>query len=65
MPVERKNKDPEDLVKKLHAAAKAEPNSEEILNQRVSFVMGSLKAESGVTRERVREIILRQEGRQR
>jgi hypothetical protein len=34
----------------------------DLLEQRVSFVYGSIDAASGVTRERVRQLILQQEG---
>lgn len=64
MTIEPEISDPPELVRKLQAAARVKQSSEEILEQRVSFVMGSLNERSGVTREKVRSVILKQEGRQ-
>jgi hypothetical protein len=50
-----------DLLRRLANAAH-KPSATEILEQRVSFVFGSIKANSGVTRERVRQVILEQDG---
>lgn len=54
-------KDPESLVESLQKAAAKKSSSEEILEQRVSFVMSST---DGVTRTRVRQVIYEQEGRE-
>lgn len=38
------------------------PSPAEILEQRISFVYGSIKPSTGVTREQVRRVILEQNG---
>lgn len=43
------------LLKEMHDARK--PTREEIKEQRVSFVFGSLDAKSPITREQVRKIL--------
>ena len=50
------------LLAKLQQPATHKPSPKEILEQRVSFVFGSIKPASGVTRERVRQVILEQDG---
>lgn len=45
------------LLSRLERAAKCKPSSREIAEQRVSFVYGSMKDSSGVTRERVRQVL--------
>ena len=50
------------LLSKLEHAAERKPTPSEMLEQRVSFVYGSLKDSSGVSRERVRQVILEQTG---
>lgn len=52
----------EDLLNKLQQAATRKPSPNDILEQRVSFVFGSIKPSSGVTRERVRQVIIEQDG---
>lgn len=54
----------EALLKALREASQHEPTAAELRDQRISFVMGSLKEDSTVTRDRVREILDRQEGHQ-
>lgn len=48
--------DPE-LLRSLHEAAQRKPTAEEALEQRASFVVGSLKSDSGMTREEVKRLI--------
>jgi SpoU rRNA methylase family enzyme len=50
------------LLNKLQQAASHKPSPSEILEQRVSFAFSSMKPSSGVTRERVRQVILEQDG---
>lgn len=50
------------LLNKLKGAAARKSSQDEIFEQRVSFVFGSMKENSGVTRERVRRVILEQDG---
>lgn len=43
--------------------AKSRPMSQrDLIEQRVSFVLGSVNPDSNVTRERVREVVLGQDG---
>lgn len=51
-----------DLLQALKGAAQRKQSADEILEQRVSFVYGSMGPENGVTREQVRMLILEQEG---
>ena len=50
------------LLRKLQRSADHKPSADEIMKQRVSFVFGSMKSSSGVTRERVRQVLLEQDG---
>jgi hypothetical protein len=51
------------LLGALHRASTRTPTAEELRKQRVSFIMGSLKESSGVTRARVEQVLSEQEGR--
>lgn len=51
------------LLDILAEGAQRGPTASEIANQRVSFIIGSLKEGSTVTRDKVREILAEQEGR--
>ncbi|MGY4638144.1 hypothetical protein [Pseudomonas sp. TE24901] len=51
-----------DLLLALKGAAQHKQSAEEVLEQRVSFVYGSVGSKNGVTREQVRKLILEQEG---
>ena len=50
------------LLTKLRAATAVKSSARDLLEQRVSFVYGSLAQDSGVTRERVRQVLLEQAG---
>lgn len=50
------------LLRALQDAVSKKPSQKEIMDQRVSFVFGSLDSSSNVTRERVRKIIEEQDG---
>jgi hypothetical protein len=50
------------LVKALEEAAGAPLTAKEVEQQRVSFVMGSLKSDSAITRAKVEEILAQQKG---
>lgn len=50
------------LLNALHEACLKKLSAQEILEQRVSFVFGSLGADSSVTREKVRQILVEQDG---
>jgi hypothetical protein len=56
-------KDGDRLKKALKGAASVPMTAEDVMRQRVSYVYGSIDADNGVTRERVRQLILEQEGR--
>ncbi|RON55977.1 hypothetical protein [Pseudomonas frederiksbergensis] len=51
-----------DLLLALKGASQHKQTAEEVLEQRVSFVYGSVGSKNGVTREQVRKLILEQEG---
>ena len=47
------------LIQALSKSAKHKQSAEERQKQRVSFVFGSLDSDSGVTRDRVSELVLK------
>lgn len=51
------------LLDALRQASSHSPTAEELQQQRVSFIMGSLKSSSSVTRDRVQKVLAEQEGR--
>jgi hypothetical protein len=51
-----------DLLQRIRTAAPRKPSAQDALEQRVSFVYGSMAKNSGVTREQVRKVILSQVG---
>jgi SpoU rRNA methylase family enzyme len=51
------------LLEALEKASAAKPSPEELLEQRVSFIFGSLKAESDITHEQIKQLLIEQEGR--
>ncbi len=53
-------KTPESLLEKLRNASARSVTAEELHAQRVSFIMGSVKAESGITREQVQQVLAKQ-----
>ncbi|MBD8272757.1 hypothetical protein [Pseudomonas fluorescens] len=50
------------LLCALQGASQHKQTAAEMLEQRVSFVYGSVSSRNGVTREQVRKLILEQEG---
>ncbi len=50
------------LLNKLREVAAHKPSASDILEQRVSFAFSAVKPGSGVTRERVRQVIIGQDG---
>lgn len=54
----------ERLLNALHAASQWKATPGELRAQRVSFIIGALKEESGVTRSRIDEVLAEQEGLQ-
>lgn len=50
------------LLDALHNSLSKKPTAEEIMEQRVSYVFGSLDSDSSVTRDRVRKLLAEQEG---
>jgi hypothetical protein len=50
------------LLSAVERAASRKMTSEELREQRVSFVYGSMDSSSSVTRDRVRQMLLDQEG---
>jgi len=55
----------ESLLSALRRASSHTPTAEEMKRQRVSFIMGALKAGSDVTRDRIEEVLAEQEGETR
>lgn len=53
------------LLAALQRASTRELSERELHNQRVSFIMGSIKEKSGITRSRVEEVLAKQDGRKR
>ncbi len=51
------------LLRTLKQASKHPLSPKEVREQRVSFIMGAVKADSGVTRARIKEVLAAQEGR--
>jgi hypothetical protein len=51
------------LLDRLRQASQRRPSAEEIRKQRVSFIMGSLKPDSTVSRERIEQVLDKHEGR--
>ena len=51
----------EALLRALTESSPRKPTAEEALEQRVSFVYGSMKSDSDLTREQVKKIIVEQE----
>jgi hypothetical protein len=52
-----------ELLTALRKVATRELSASDLHKQRVSFVMGSLKQDSGVTRAQVDEVVSRQDGK--
>ncbi len=50
------------LIEALKSAASRKLTAKELLEQRVSFIYGSLKSNSSITKEEVRKTIKKQEG---
>jgi hypothetical protein len=53
----------ESLLAALRRASTRTPTAEEVEKQRISFIMGSVKKSSGVTRARIQEVLAQQEGK--
>jgi hypothetical protein len=51
------------LLDALHKASTQAPTAEELQRQRVSFIMGVLPHNSGVTRAHVEDVLAEQEGK--
>lgn len=50
------------LLEALHKAVTRRLTPEEVFEQRVSFVFGSIDSDSSITREQVKQVISEQEG---
>ena len=53
----------EALLRALKKASATTPTPEELRRQRVSFILGIVKADSGITRARVEDVLAEQEGK--
>jgi hypothetical protein len=52
----------EALLKALRKAAVCKMSADELREQRISFIMGSLSPDSGVTRDKILQVLERQHG---
>jgi SpoU rRNA methylase family enzyme len=50
------------LLEALERASAARLGPEELLEQRVSFIYGSINSDSDVTREQIKQMLVEQEG---
>lgn len=50
------------LIKALERGSCRKPTAEEVSEQRISFIYGSINPKSGVTRERIKQVLAEQEG---
>jgi hypothetical protein len=50
------------LLDRLKQAASSKQTTQEKLEQRVSFIFGSLDSKSEVTREKIRQLLIEQQG---
>jgi hypothetical protein len=50
------------LLKALEKASSAKPDADELMEQRVSFIFGSLKTESNITHAQIKQVLVEQEG---
>lgn len=53
----------ESTLRALKDASGRRLSSEELEKQRISFIMGSMKSDSGMTREAVERIVAEQQGK--
>jgi len=53
----------EDLIRALEIAARKRLNSDQLHKQRVSYILGALSEEKGITRERIEQVLATQEGK--
>ena len=53
----------ESLLQALHKAAERKQSPDDLHRQRVSYIFGSIKESSGVTRSRIEDVLAQQEGR--
>jgi hypothetical protein len=51
------------LINRLRSAAARELTAEEVNRQRISYILGTLKDESTVTRSKIRDVLADHEGR--
>lgn len=55
----------ESLLLALRNAAKTQISAEELREQRISFILGALDKESGVTREKIVKVLDDQQGKKK
>lgn len=53
------------LLDALRKASERTPTEEELREQRVSFIMGTIRDDAHITRDRVKEVLEIQEGKRR
>ena len=52
-----------ELLEKMRAASRRHPSEQDILKQKVSFILGAVSSDSDITKEKVEEVLARHEGR--
>lgn len=52
-----------ELISAIQKTARTSPSANELNAQRISFIMGSLKKESTVTRDQIQRVLEEQEGK--
>jgi len=50
------------LIRRLEEAATATVTAEQLREQRISFIIGNLREDSPITREKVKRVLAEQEG---
>jgi hypothetical protein len=56
---------PQPLLDRLSEAAKRKPTADELREQSVSYILGSVKSDSGVTRAQVEDVLKFGQGQDR
>jgi hypothetical protein len=51
------------LVAAMYASVKRKPSADELRKQRISFIAGSMKPDSAVTKEKIEQVLAEHEGR--
>jgi hypothetical protein len=52
-----------ELIERMEAASQMTPSENDILEQKISFILGAMSSDSDITKERVEEVLARHDGR--